>query len=84
MVAYSIFTVGLTNVHSDAAAELTALDTIFRNKDLFPKDWVYGNGDINLMRNQIFLAIPMLLCKNWAVAKSISALIKKKLFSQRR
>lgn len=75
VVAYSIFTVGLTNVHSDAAAELTALDTIFRNKDLFPKDWVYGNGDINLMRNQIFLVIPMLLCKNWAVAKSVSALI---------
>ena len=73
-VGYHLFTYGISNIHSDNAVELTAIESIFTNKDIFPSSWIYGNGDINLMRIQVFLVLPFIFLENWAIAREIGAL----------
>lgn len=75
VVIYSYFTFGLINIHSDNAVELLAIKSIFENRDITPKSWVYCNGDINLMRIQAFLLLPYLIFKDWAIARECGALI---------
>ena len=72
-VGYHLFTYGISNIHSDNAVELTAIESIFTNKDIFPSSWIYGNGDINLMRIQVFLVLPFIFLENWAIAREIGA-----------
>lgn len=69
----SEFTYGLASVHSDSAAELMGVKCLLSNHALFPHEWVYGNGDINLMRTQIFILLPFLLTKNWAISRVVGA-----------
>lgn len=75
VVIYSYFTFGLINIHSDNAVELLAINNIIENKSIISQSWVYGNGDINLMRIQVFLFLPYLIFKDWAIARECGALI---------
>lgn len=74
-VVYHLFTYGISNIHSDNAVELTALNSIIDHKDIFPSSWIYGNGDINLMRIQVFLFLPFISLKKWAIAREMGALL---------
>jgi len=74
-VIYSMFTFGLTYIHSDNAAEITAIDAIIRHKDLFPEEWIYNNGDVNIMRIQMFLLLPYLMIGTIPVAREVGALL---------
>ena len=74
-ICFSMFTYGLTYIHSDNAAELLALKSIITNRDLFPDEWVYMNGDVNFMRIQVFLLLPYLLVGSKPVAREIGALL---------
>ena len=75
VVIYSYFTFGLSNIHSDNAVELLAINCIMENKDLLPASWVYCNGDINLMRIQVFIFIPYLIFNDWSFARECGALL---------
>ena len=72
---FSLFTHGLTVIHSDNAVEMLALNSILDNKNLFPNTWVYANGDINIMRTQIFLLLPYLFIKDWSIARMMGSLL---------
>lgn len=74
-IVISMFTFGLTFIHSDNAVELSAIRAIVKHKDLFPEQWIYGNGDINLMRIQIFLALPYFLIGSMPVARLVGTLL---------
>ena len=75
MIIFSLFTYGLTVIHSDNAVEMLALNSILDNKNLFPSTWVYANGDINIMRTQIFLLLPYLFIKDWSIARMMGSLL---------
>ena len=74
-IIISMFTFGLTFIHSDNAVEISAIRAIVKHKDIFPEQWIYGNGDINLMRIQIFLMLPYFLIGNLPVARMIGTLL---------
>ena len=74
-MVYSMFTYGISFIHSDNAVELSAIKAMIDNNSVFPKSWVYGNGDINVMRIQIFLMLPYLLISNTPVARQIGVLL---------